>query len=212
MLILMRSTQRVVVNPAKLNRDLILPYELTTDEIGKSIQQVYDILHLIDRALVASDAERLEDFMHAANFSFLLSELVVSGIGRHCAGLMKNRYHNGHPDLVPTGMFAGDSVQYAHEGVEVKCSRYASGWQGHNAEASWVMVAVYTLDTTTQPPTERHPTYFNSLMLAKLEASDWNFAGRNENSRRTPTASILKSGFNKLRAGTVYSDDSPTLA
>lgn len=200
----MRCKQKVLVNSDYLERNLQLPYDISPSEIALSIQQVYDILHFIDVALVQGGAERLEDFMHAANFSFMLSELIVGGLAKHCKGLVKNGYHNGHPDLLPVGVYPDNKVQYAHEGVEVKCSRNASGWQGHNAEASWILVAVYTLDTTTEPVDNRTPTFFNRVMLAKLESEDWSFAGRGEGSRRTPTASILRSGFNKLQAGTLY--------
>lgn len=125
------------------------------------------------------------------------------------SGSVKNGYHNGHPDLLPVGVYPNNMIQYAHEGVEVKCSRNASGWQSHNAEASWILVAVYTLDMSTQPEEDRCPTFFNRVMLAKLEAEDWSFAGRSATSRRTPTASILKSGVLKLRAGTL--DHEPNL-
>jgi hypothetical protein len=194
----------VLVNSEHLERRLQLPYEISPSEIALSIQQVYNILHLIDVALVQGGAERVEDFMHPANYSFMLSELIVGGLANHCKGLVKNGYHNGHPDLLPVGVYPDNKVQYAHEGIEVKCSRNPSGWQGHNAEASWMLVAVYCPDTTTEPFEDRMPTFFKRVMLARLEASDWSFAGRREGSRRTPTASILRSGFDKLQAGTVY--------
>gem|GEM_PF-6093103 len=72
------------------------------------------------------------------------------------------------------------------------------------SRATWILAAVYTLDTSTQPEADRCPTFFNRVMLAKLEAEDWSFAGRSETSRRTPTASILRSGYLKLQAGTLY--------
>ena len=175
-------------------------------EIALAIQQVYDILHYIDVALVNGGAERVEEFMHPANFSFMLSELIVGGLSRHCKGLIKNGYHNGHPDLLPVGVYPEDKIQYAHEGVEVKCSKNSSGWQGHNAEASWILVAVYSSDILTQPIEDRCPTYFKNVMLARLEENDWSFAGRREGGRRTPTASIIASGFTKLKAGTLYSE------
>lgn len=153
---------------------------------------------------MGGDGERLEDFMHPANFSFLLSELVVGGLSRHCPSLTKNRYHNGYPDLLPLRLSADNRALRAEEGVEVKCSRHTSGWQGHNPEAGWILVGVYVLDTTTEPPQERTPTYFSRVMMARLDVADWSFAGRREGGRRTPTASILKSGQQKLLAGTLY--------
>jgi hypothetical protein len=208
---LMRATQKVLVDPAGFNKGLALPYQMTWEEVARAVQQVYDILHSIDAALKAGDADRLEEFMHPANFSFLLSELMVGGLSRFCQGLVKNNYHNGHPDLLPVGVYAGDSVLRAEEGIEVKCSRNPSGWQGHNAEDSWVLVAVYKLDCATEPPEQRTPTYFSRVMIANLLRSDWSFAGRGEGSRRTPTASILRSGTAKLIEGTIYEQPEPVL-
>jgi hypothetical protein len=205
----MRCAQKVLVDPAGFKSPVTLPYNVTVQEVAAALGQVYSILHSIDAALKAGDAERLEEFMHPANFSFLLSELIVGGLARHCRGLAKNRYHNGHPDLLPVGVYPGDAVLRAEEGVEVKCSRRPSGWQGHNAEESWILVAVYKLDVDTEPPDDRCPTYFERVMIARLQHTDWSFAGRGEGSRRTPTASILQSGTDKLIAGTVYEQPEP---
>lgn len=205
----MRCAQKVLVDPDGLNRQLTLPYEMTSEEIALAVQQVYNILHSIDAALRAGDADRLEEFMHPANFSFLLSELVVGGLARYCKGLVKNSHHNGHPDLLPVGVYPGDAILRAEDGVEVKCSRNMAGWQGHNAEDSWILVAVYKLDVTTEPPEDRWPTFFQRVMIARLEKSDWSFSGRGEGSRRTPTASILKSGTKKLVDGTIYAQPEP---
>jgi len=37
------------------------------------------------------------------------------------------------PDMIPAGMFPGDSAHTPPEGIEIKASRYTKGWQGHNA-------------------------------------------------------------------------------
>jgi len=36
---------------------------------------------------------------------------------KYCKTLAKNTYHNGHPDTIPAGVFPGDSVQHAAEGI-----------------------------------------------------------------------------------------------
>jgi hypothetical protein len=66
---------------------------------------------------------------------------------KYCAGLVKNQFHNGHPDLIPANLFPGDAVQHAHEGIEIKGSRHAGGWQGHNPEAVWLMVFHFDSNT-----------------------------------------------------------------
>ncbi len=39
---------------------------------------------------------------------------------------------------------------------------------------------------------------------AQIEKADWNFAGRSETSRRTITASVTTSGFQKMIANWIY--------
>lgn len=119
-------------------------------------------------------------------------------------GLAVNRYHNGRPDLVPRARYEGDAVQQGAEGIEVKASRRRGGFQGHNPESGWLMVLRFALDDRTEPVYEREPTTVVAVMLAKLEDTDWTFAGRGPGSRRTPTASVNRSGLRKLRAGTIY--------
>jgi len=79
---------------------------------------------------------------------------------QHCATLVKNRYHNGHPDLIPTAMFPGNAVQHASEGIEVKASRHSSGWQGHNAEAIWLMVFYFDSNSVNDIPVGIGPRPF----------------------------------------------------
>ena len=80
----------------------------------------------------------------------------------------------------------------------------SSGWQGHNAEASWLLIFQYAIDIVTDPVEDRFPTEIIKVMCAKLELDHWSFSGRNEGSRRTPTASIRKVGTELLHAATVY--------
>ena len=60
-----------------------------------------------------------------------------------------------------------------------------------------------------------HPDGWNVLMKedgARLVKSDWNFAGRKGESRRTITASVTKSGYEKMTANWLYKDfDLPKL-
>ncbi len=76
----------------------------------------------------------------SANFSSIVGEFMSATIPKYCGSLAKNRYHNGHPDLVPADIFVDNAVQYSSEGVEIKASRYSSAWQGHNPENVWLMV------------------------------------------------------------------------
>lgn len=61
-----------------------------------------------------------------ANFSSLVGEFMSTSLPKYCSSLVKNQYHNGHPDLIPAGYFLNDAVQHSREGIEVKASRYLS--------------------------------------------------------------------------------------
>ena len=82
-----------------------------------------------------------------ANFSSIVGEFMNLTLPKYCATLVKNQYHNGHPDLIPAGVFHGNAVQHASEGIEVKASRHSGGLQGHNAEAVWLMVFYFDSNT-----------------------------------------------------------------
>ena len=121
-----------------------------------------------------------------------------AAIPKYCKALVKNTYHNGHPDLIPAGKFPKNAVQHDTLGIEIKGSRQKSGWQGHNAEECWLMVFVFDSNTSRDILSNIAPRPFRfvSVYGAQLAKSDWNFSGRSETSRRTITASVTRSGFN----------------
>ena len=69
---------------------------------------------------------------------------------------------------------------------------------------SWLMVLRFAIDDRSEPVYERKPTTVVAVMLANLTETDWSISGRASGSRRTPTASVNRTGLRKLRAGTVY--------
>ena len=149
--------------------------------------------------------------MMPANFSTLVSEFMTTRIPGQCDSLAKNLYHNGHPDIIPRGKFPGNSVQHADEGIEVKASRYEKGWQGHNAEDTWLMVFVYDSNRPRDVLVNQRPFQFIGVFCARLVKTDWAFAGRSETSRRTITASVKPSGYAKMvdRAPIVTAPENP---
>jgi hypothetical protein len=88
----------------------------------------------------------------------------------------------------------------------VKGSRYLRGWQGHNAEDAWLMVACFESGRPTDESKSIAPVPFRYLMIAgaQLEQSDWTFSGRSETSRRTITASVNGSGYAKMTKNWIY--------
>ena len=194
------------LNSNSFNPAVVLPYGLEVAHIRSALEEFVDFLGFMNLQLRSRQIPRLETFIMPANFSSLVGEFMNASIPKYCPGLTKNRYHNGHPDLVPTGMFPGNAVQYAHEGIEVKASRKKSGWQGHNPEAIWLMVFSFEAnsasDATKNRPVRRFR--FAGVYAAKLEVDDWTFEGRSETSRRTITATVNPFGMQKLRANWVY--------
>lgn len=192
------------VDPAGFNSAGVLPHGLTTGAIGSAMTDFLDFLGFINNRLHLAQIPRLESIMMSANFSSLVGEFMNTRIPQHCSSIVKNKYHNGHPDLVPAGVFPGDAVQHSTNGVEIKASRYGRGWQGHNAEDIWLMVFVYESNRVKDGPLNPIPFQFLSVFGAQLLKSDWLFAGRSATSRRTITASVTPAGFAKMSANWIY--------
>jgi hypothetical protein len=166
------------INPEGFNPDASLPYDLTTEHIRAAMQDFVDFLGLINGQLATRQIERLEVMQMPANFSSMVGEFMGSGIPQHCPGLVKNRYHNGHPDLLPAGRYPGDAKQHADEGI--KSSRYLRGWQGHNPEDTWLLVFMFDSNRPADVTTGVAPKPFRFLRVAgaHLERADWTFSGR----------------------------------
>lgn len=191
-----------------LNPNCFLPYGLDPEHVFKAMGDFLDFLGFVNQQLHTKDIPRLESFLMPAGFSSLVGEYMAITIPKYCSLLVKNQYHNGHPDLIPTGMFPNDAVQYAHEGVEIKASRHASGWQGHNPEAVWLVV--FHFDSNSASDARKliapKPFRFQGVYAARLEKSDWAFSGRSAQSRRTITASVTSDGAARMKANWIYRD------
>lgn len=198
----------VPVDPALFNPNCILAYGLSLEHIRRAMEDFIDFLGFINQQLYSKDIARLETFLMAANFSSIVGEFMNLTIPKYCSSLVKNQYHNGHPDLIPTGMFPGDAVQYAHEGIEIKGSRRASGWQGHNPEPVWLMVFHFDSNTSTdmRKGIRPKPFRFKGVYIARLLREDWTFSGRSAQSRRTITASVNRTGVEKMKSNWIYED------
>ena len=172
------------------------------------MEEFIDFLGFVNQQLHTREIPRLESFLMPANFSSIVGEFMNMTIPKYCTSLAKNQYHNGHPDLIPKGMFPNNAVQYAHEGIEIKGSRHPSGWQGHNPEYVWLMV--FHIDSNTVNDRRKgiglKPFRFKAVYAAKLDKEDWSFSGRSATSRRTITASVNRNGIEKMKANWVYKD------
>ena len=193
----------VPVQQARFNPEAVLPHGLNNEHMYTAMCDFVNFLGLINNQLHGADMGRMESFLMPANFSSMVGEFLITRIAEHCPGLFKNAYHNGHPDLVPADVYTDDAVLHGDQGIEVKASRYDSGWQGHNAEDTWLMVFVFDVNSPNDPDPVR-PFRFRRVLGAQLEQSDWSAAGRGANSRRTPTAGVVSSGRDKMEANWIY--------
>src|ERR1700722_8691632 len=105
------------------NPEAVIPFGLTTDSVRRAMKDFLDFLGFINQALAAKKIQRLESFLMAANFSSIVGEFMTATIPLHCKAVVKNNYHNGHPDLVPAGIYGSDACLHGDQGIEVKASR-----------------------------------------------------------------------------------------
>lgn len=207
-----RYVERPIADAAGLrdDRDLPwqLPYNLQARAVFQTIEDLYEMLHEINGRLHDMGYDRLEELLDPAGFSGLVSRSVVDRFERFWRALVRNRYHNGYPDLLPRGAYSGDAVQHGNRGgLEVKASRYDSGWQAHGPRAGWFCVVQFDLDRDiTKALHDREPTIVRAVFIAELEEADWSWQPAAEGRIRSGTASIRASGEAKLRLGAVWVD------
>lgn len=186
------------------NPAAVLPYGLKAEHIRAAMSAFLDFLGFVNSQLHTKDIIRLETMLMPANFSSIVGEFMGSTLPKYCPGVIKNKYHNGHPDLIPAGMFPNDAVQHSIHGIEIKASRYLRAWQGHNPEDVWLMVFVF--DCNRPKDITPRPFRFVMVLGAQLSQSDWLYSGRSETSRRTITASVTDTGYQKMAANWLYRD------
>jgi hypothetical protein len=198
-------------HPARIegfNPAAALPYGLRVNHVAAAMADFIDFLGFINQQLATKQIQRLETMLMPANFSSIVGEFVGAGIAKHCPTLTKNQHHNGHPDLVPSGLYPGDAILHGYDGIEIKASRYRRGWQGHNPEDVWLMVFVFDSNRPGDAikGVTPHPFRFVAVVGALLSQTDWLFSGRSATSRRTITASVTDSGYQKMMANWIYRD------
>lgn len=189
-----RPVQLPLLPDKWFNPRATLPYGLKVQHVKAAMREAYRFLYKTNAFLLKSGYKRLEDFMPGNAFSGLVSEGLVQSISKRCPRLTKNLRVGGHPDLIPKGHYRGNSILQGDEGIDVKSSKRAGGWQGHNPEAGWVMVFRFRL----------RPFEFVEALAARLARRDWSFSGRGETSRRTITASMKKLAVERLRSNWIY--------
>ncbi|HEX7051409.1 MAG TPA: hypothetical protein VF188_14475 [Longimicrobiales bacterium] len=194
--------RRAQSNAGEFNAGAELPYQLRLGDFRLALQDIYDLLYDINTALLARNLPRLEEIVRPAVFSGILSDALTAALATHSRALRENRFHNGHPDLVPAGMYPYDSIQSGEEGVEIKATRGRGAVDMHGARPSWICVFRYEVDSTTEPARDRAPTRIVEVLLAKLTVDDFRRNARGEFG--TTTASPNRNGLQKLRENRIY--------
>ena len=189
----------------RFNKNRSLPYSLRLRDFESTMEDVYDFFFDVNTSLVGRGLDRLENMLRRAILSGVLSELVTESLAKHSRGLVVNRYHNGHPDLVKRGLYKNDSVKSGAEGIEIKTTvRKGGAVDTHGARDQWFCVFVYQVDNVTEPATARAPLRFTEIYLAEVTTDDFRKNPRGELGTRTATLDRL--GVKKLRDDWVYLD------
>lgn len=91
------------------------------------MQDIYDFFYDINRGLIQWGLLRLDDMLRPAIMFSLLSDMLTASLSKHSRALTVNLYHNGHPDLVVNGVYAGNRIKAGEQGVEIKTTRKSGG-------------------------------------------------------------------------------------
>ncbi len=191
-----------ILDPQFVNRLAILPYGLTVTEVERSISETYRLYDGLNNFLTGNGFRPLDELLLGNTLSGIISELLVKNIAKESLTLEANLKIGGYPDLLPKGHYSSNMILKGEEGIEVKCSKQDGGWQGHNPEECWIMIFRYQIGEKNHDTMV--PLTFIEILCARLLKADWSFSSRNGASRRTPTASITRSGVEKLRLNFIY--------
>lgn len=186
----------------RFNSAASLPYELRLKDFDAAIEDAYDLLYDINAALAARGLRRLEETVRPAVFSGVLSDTMANSLARHSRVLVSNAFHNGHPDLIPEGVYPKNAVSAGAEGVEVKVTGGGGAVDTHGARKAWVCVFRYQTDRISEPAKDRRATVVTEVLLAQLDLVDFRSNARGPLGTRT--ASPNREGLTKLRTNWVY--------
>ncbi|TAJ24979.1 MAG: hypothetical protein EPO64_08770 [Nitrospirae bacterium] len=191
------------VGPRCFNKKARLPYELRLKDFEMAVQDIYDFFYDVNRGLVQRGLLRLDDMLRPAIMSGVLSDMLTASLAKHSRTLTVNLYHNGHPDLVVSGVYSDNKVKAGSEGVEIKTTRKAGGAvDTHGARDQWMCVFVYNVDNDTQPARDRGPMMVTEIYLGHVSKEDFRKNARGELGTRTAT--LHKAGIEKLRRNWIY--------
>ncbi|MFC6975558.1 hypothetical protein ACFQL1_14315 [Halomicroarcula sp. GCM10025709] len=193
------------------NPNADLPYAVEPGEVRAAIKEFYDFYGDLNQFLLREGHGRIETVLRANNaLSDFIGNVATEELAQASDTLIINQKQDGFPDILPV-----DNEQYAEqdyevhhgeEGIETKCSKSNGGWQAHNNEEAWFIVFRYERGDPEDDVDEMDPIRLVQVLAGSLNEDDWSHSGRNDDSRRTITSSIISSGMYKLRSNPVYED------
>jgi len=190
-------------DPQSFNKKAKLPFELRLKDFEMAMQDIYDFFYDVNRGLVQRGLQRLDDMLRPAIMSGVLSDMLTASLAKHSRTLTVNLYHNGHPDLIVSGVYSGNKIKAGSKGVEIKTTRKAGGAvDTHGARNQWMCVFVYDVDDSTEPVRDRAPMTVTEIYLGHVSKNDFRKNPRGELGTRTAT--LHKNGIKKLRKNWVY--------
>jgi len=152
------------------------------------MQDIYDFFYDINRGLIQLGLLCLDDMLRPAIMSGLLSDMLTASLSKHSRALTVNLYHNGHPDLVVNGVYAGNRIKAGEQGGAVDT---------HGARNQWMRVSVYRVDCATEPAKKRRPMTLTEIYLGSVVLDDVRKNSRGELGTRAAT--LHKTGMETLR-------------
>lgn len=195
--------EKATIRSDGFNTAATLPYELRLDDFKIAMQDVYDFFYDVNSGLLAKGLQRLDDMLRPAIMSGVISDMVTASLASHSRVLTENRFFNGHPDLIPRGVYPKNAVRAGTDGVEIKTTRKSGGAvDTHGAREQWMCVFVYRVDNESEPARDRRPMEFAEVYLGQVVLDDFRRNPRGELGTRTAT--LHKQGIQKIRQNWIY--------
>ncbi len=167
------------------------------------MQDVYDFFYDVNQLFEKKSLPRLDDELRPAIMSGMLSDMLTASVAKHSRSLTQNKYFNGHPDLVVTGVYPNNKIKSGTDGIEIKTTRKAGGAvDTHGGRDQWMCVFVYQVDQETEPAQNRRPLRFTELYLGHVTVADFRNNPRGPLGTRTSTLSGV--GIQQLRQSWIY--------
>jgi hypothetical protein len=187
------------------NSKAMIPFGLTTEHIYRSMTDFTDFMRFIDIDLASQKIARFEDLLTTSNFSSMVSEFMSVTIPKHCRTVVKNNYHNGHPNILPAGIYPSNSVRDGGtQGIEIRASRYLKNWQGRSDGDSWLMMFVFQSGRLNPKVTQQVGFKFLIVAGGLLSKNEGPYAGASGTGLTSITQSITKVAAQKIMANWIY--------